>query len=399
MKCLNCGAENLGKYCQFCGSEMPHEATPVTITNNFFGKSDSDSGDNEEGACCPKCGATKINFKRERTGTTGRSSSKSKLFTSGRKGRYTSQTSYRTIGICQKCGYSWIPGSNDSSAEKKSNLKWWVLGWIFVFPIPLTIIMLRNKSLNKWLRYSIIALAWLIYIVWIASASANKKDTKKNSVVNQTENTTIQTTTAPESTTSETSASVSVESIDIDYPKDPLFLGQSYILSAIVKPENATDKAVVWKTSDSNIVSVSEDGVITAKAGGTAKITAESKDGVTSSAEITVDGSKRQMTVKTTYLRDDKNNIGDEWSHSFLINGESAAREYLVSVGDEFKCSADFREDDSNPDKGSASATHKVTAEDLENGFEVKFDLYVTENGGKNSGKKAHFIVNFVFSV
>ena len=56
MKCPNCGAENSGKYCQFCGSEMPHEATPVTITNNFFGKSDSDSGDNEEGACCPKCG-------------------------------------------------------------------------------------------------------------------------------------------------------------------------------------------------------------------------------------------------------------------------------------------------------------------------------------------------------
>ena len=48
--------------------------------------------------------------------------------------------------------------------EKKHTLLW-VLGWIFIFPVPLTILMLRNRSLPTWARYGIIAAGWIVYLL------------------------------------------------------------------------------------------------------------------------------------------------------------------------------------------------------------------------------------------
>ena len=33
--------------------------------------------------------------------------------------------------------------------RKKKNLVWWVLGWICFFPVPLTILIWRNKEMDK----------------------------------------------------------------------------------------------------------------------------------------------------------------------------------------------------------------------------------------------------------
>lgn len=49
------------------------------------------------------------------------------------------------------------------------NIVLWIIGWVLVFPIPLTIIMLKNKNilekLSKKIRYGIIVAAWIIYII------------------------------------------------------------------------------------------------------------------------------------------------------------------------------------------------------------------------------------------
>lgn len=47
---------------------------------------------------------------------------------------------------------------------KKRHTFWWVMGWIFCFPIPLTILMLRNRKLPAAVRYGIIALGWIVYL-------------------------------------------------------------------------------------------------------------------------------------------------------------------------------------------------------------------------------------------
>ena len=41
----------------------------------------------------------------------------------------------------------------------------WILGWIFIFPIPLTILMLRRQRLPTGLRYGIIAAGWIVYLL------------------------------------------------------------------------------------------------------------------------------------------------------------------------------------------------------------------------------------------
>ena len=69
---------------------------------------------------------------------------------------------------------------------KKRKTWLWVLGWIFIFPLPLTILMLRKKEMNPVLKYGVVAAAWLVYLL-IAFAgggsSSDEKATDKTEVV------------------------------------------------------------------------------------------------------------------------------------------------------------------------------------------------------------------------
>ena len=47
---------------------------------------------------------------------------------------------------------------------RKRRRTWlWILGWICIFPLPLTILLLRKKNMNPAIKYGIIAVAWLVY--------------------------------------------------------------------------------------------------------------------------------------------------------------------------------------------------------------------------------------------
>lgn len=48
---------------------------------------------------------------------------------------------------------------------KKRKTWLWVLGWIFIFPLPLTILLLRKKEMKPALKYGIIAAAWIVYLL------------------------------------------------------------------------------------------------------------------------------------------------------------------------------------------------------------------------------------------
>ena len=55
----------------------------------------------------------------------------------------------------------------DTGAEeppKKRRLWLWILGWIFIWPLPLTKILLRKEDMNATLRWIIIVFAWIIYL-------------------------------------------------------------------------------------------------------------------------------------------------------------------------------------------------------------------------------------------
>ncbi len=69
---------------------------------------------------------------------------------------------------------------------------------------------------------------------------------------------------------------VDVESIELNKTELELKAGSSETLTAIVLPENATDKTVTWNSSDPSVATVDNDGKVTAVAEGGATIIARS---------------------------------------------------------------------------------------------------------------------------
>ncbi len=67
-----------------------------------------------------------------------------------------------------------------------------------------------------------------------------------------------------------------------------LMYGETATLSAQVLPDDASDKSIEWKSSDSEIASVSNDGTVTANGSGTAVITAVAENGVKAECTVTV---------------------------------------------------------------------------------------------------------------
>lgn len=58
-----------------------------------------------------------------------------------------------------------------------------------------------------------------------------------------------------------------------------MFVGEKLLLKAIITPYDATNQNVNWKSSDLNVVTVNDDGLVTAKTIGKATITATTHDG------------------------------------------------------------------------------------------------------------------------
>ncbi len=71
-----------------------------------------------------------------------------------------------------------------------------------------------------------------------------------------------------------------------------LYVGYGKTLSAIITPDDATNKNVTWSSSNSTVATVNTSGYVTAKRIGTATITAKTKDGsnLTASCMVTVNG-------------------------------------------------------------------------------------------------------------
>ena len=76
-------------------------------------------------------------------------------------------------------------------------------------------------------------------------------------------------------------------SVDLNVTELTLNRGESYQLTYSVEPPNSTDE-VFWRTTDSSIVSVTDDGLITAKAVGTATVLLNIGDNASAQCEVTV---------------------------------------------------------------------------------------------------------------
>ena len=140
------------KVCKFCGADNQDSAAVCSSCggNEFKHKCGNCGTVFEEGNFCPKCGV-KAGAKAKKCPNCG--------------AEYFS-------AACPDCGYTNKTGNttvvyaNTATQPVKKRETWlWVLGWIFIFPIPLTILMVRNQRLNKWVKIGIIAVAWILYLI------------------------------------------------------------------------------------------------------------------------------------------------------------------------------------------------------------------------------------------
>ena len=82
---------------------------------------------------------------------------------------------------------------------------------------------------------------------------------------------------------------VKVSGVSIDKPTLSMTEGETANLTAIVMPENATNKAVAWKSGNSSVADVDASGKVTAVKAGTSDITVTTADGgKTATCKVTV---------------------------------------------------------------------------------------------------------------
>lgn len=90
-------------------------------------------------------------------------------------------------------------------------------------------------------------------------------------------------------TSAKVTVTTKVEQITLDSIEGVLTVGNTHTIKATVFPEDATDKAVTWKSSDESIATVDAEGNVTAKDTGNVTIMAVNSDGdVSSTYELTV---------------------------------------------------------------------------------------------------------------
>ena len=113
---------------------------------------------------------------------------------------------------------------------------------------------------------------------------------------------------------------VSVTGVSLNESSITLDVGGSKTLAATVTPENATNKKVRWTSDNETVATVSEDGVVTAVAGGTAVITATTHDGLfTATCTVTVNAPDAAPTITADTLPDGK--VGEAYSQTLTATG------------------------------------------------------------------------------
>lgn len=109
---------------------------------------------------------------------------------------------------------------------------------------------------------------------------------------------------------------IHVTSVSLDQSSLELSVGDTHEFIATVLPENATNKEVIWSSSDESVLTVT-DGVITAIKEGKATVTVESKDGFKSAnCEVTVNKEPSIIHVSSVSLNETTLNMetGDRYT-------------------------------------------------------------------------------------
>lgn len=102
-------------------------------------------------------------------------------------------------------------------------------------------------------------------------------------------------------TSAKVTVTTKVEQITLNKTEGILTVGNTHTIKATVFPEDATDKAVTWKSSDESIATVDAEGNVTAKGTGNVTITATSESDGDVSADYALTVNKAATKPATNY--------------------------------------------------------------------------------------------------
>ena len=157
------------------------------------------------------------------------------------------------------------------------------------------------------------------------ASNSSSKDKKSSSSVTKSNKQST-------SSTVEKPKKVEVSSIQINEVITSMEIGDSRVLTATVQPSNATDKSIIWKSSDPSIADINNDGVIKAIKSGHVVITVSSSNGIDSSISVLVkeeerkEGNTSLNEKNKNYMTVNSNSTNDSYEKDDLAGS-------IVTVG------------------------------------------------------------------
>lgn len=109
------------------------------------------------------------------------------------------------------------------------------------------------------------------------------------------------------SATTKVTVTTKVEGITFDKTEGILNVGNTVTITATVAPEEATNPAVTWSSSDEKVATVDSNGKVTAVSSGNATITATAGE-ESANYEVTVEQPKKATTSNKTYTKSSSSN-------------------------------------------------------------------------------------------
>lgn len=170
-----------------------------------------------------------------------------------------------------------------------------------------------------------------------------------------------------------------VKSLELNKTQLTIAKGNTFTLTATVKPADATNKNVTWKSSDTSVITVDSKGKLTAKGFGTAEITCTSKD----NSKLSVKCSIKVLPAKVKNIKQSGSASG---SATIKWDKVSSAESYQVYMYNE------------KTGKYSSLGTTKDTSFkiSLKAGETAKVKVYSI---GKRSSKTYKSVASGVFEV
>ncbi len=142
-----------------------------------------------------------------------------------------------------------------------------------------------------------------------SSSSSSKKSTSSSSSKSSSS---TSSSFSSKKTTTTVPATISATAIQINESINNIEVGESKKITATITPDNATDKNIIWKSSDETIATISSTGEIIAKKFGIVAITASTSNGKTSTIKINVkEEPKDKNNVITNTTPTTKSNINN----------------------------------------------------------------------------------------